>query len=39
LITFAQFEEILARIPEPYAMTVYVAVYSGLRVSELIGLR
>jgi integrase len=38
-ITFAQFEEILARIPEPYATMVYVAVYSGLRVSELIGLR
>jgi integrase len=38
-ITFAQFEEILVRIPEPYATMVYVAVYSGLRVSELIGLR
>jgi integrase len=26
-------------IPEPYATMVYTAVYSGLRVSELIGLR
>ena len=38
-ITPEQFEEILARIPEPYSTMVHVAVYSGLRVSELIGLR
>jgi len=34
-----QFDALLAEIPEPYATMVYVAVYSGLRVSELIGLR
>src|SRR3974390_2907880 len=38
-ITKEQFDQILAEIPEPYATMVYVAVYSGLRVSELIGLR
>jgi integrase len=38
-ITSRQFEELLARIPEPYSTMVHVAVYSGLRVSELIGLR
>ena len=34
-----QFEELIARIPEPYASMVYVAIYTGLRVSELVGLR
>lgn len=34
-----QFEELLSRIPEPYASMVYVAIYTGLRVSELIGLK
>jgi integrase len=34
-----QFDALLAEMPEPYATMVYVAVYSGLRVSELIGLR
>ena len=38
-ITSEEFEAILSRMPEPYATMVYVAVYSGLRVSELIGLR
>ena len=38
-ITSEQFDQILAGIHEPYATMVYVAVYSGLRVSELIGLR
>jgi integrase len=38
-ITSEQFEQILALMSEPYATMVYVAVYSGLRVSELIGLR
>ena len=38
-ITSEQFDQILVNIPEPYATMVYVAVYSGLRVSELIGLR
>ena len=35
----AQFDEILALIPEPYASMVFVAIYTGLRVSELAGLR
>jgi integrase len=34
-----QFDELVARIPEPYASMVYVAIYTGLRVSELAGLR
>jgi len=34
-----QFEELLSRIPEPYATMVFVAIYTGLRVSELCGLR
>ncbi len=38
-ITSEQFDELVNLIPEPYATMVYVAVYSGLRVSELIGLR
>ena len=33
------FEALLELIQEPYATMVYVAVYTGLRVSELIGLR
>lgn len=35
----AQFDALLALIPEPYATMVYVAIYTGLRVSELAGLR
>ena len=38
-ITPEQFEQLVNEIPEPYSTMVYVAVYSGLRVSELIGLR
>lgn len=38
-INSEQFDQIVAGIPEPYATMVYIAVYSGLRVSELIGLR
>jgi integrase len=38
-ITSEQFSELVQLMPEPYATMVYVAVYSGLRVSELIGLR
>jgi integrase len=38
-ITSEQFDELVRLIPEPYATMLYVAVYSGLRVSELIGLR
>ena len=35
----AKFVTLLALIPEPYATMVFVAVYTGLRVSELIGLK
>ena len=38
-ITEEQFEQIVAAMAEPYSTMVHVAVYSGLRVSELIGLR
>jgi len=38
-ITFEEFDAMIDLIPEPYATMVYTAVYSGLRVSELIGLR
>jgi integrase len=34
-----QFNQLLALIPEPYATMAYVAIYTGLRVSELAGLR
>ena len=34
-----KFFALLALIPEPYATMVFVAVYTGLRVSELIGLK
>ncbi len=35
----AKFHSLLALIPEPYATMLYVAVYTGLRPSELIGLK
>jgi integrase len=35
----AQLNQLLELIPEPYATMVYVAIYTGLRVSELAGLR
>jgi integrase len=35
----AQFNQLLELIAEPYATMVYVAIYTGLRVSELAGLR
>jgi integrase len=38
-ITPDQFSVLVELIAEPYATMVYVAVYTGLRVSELIGLR
>jgi len=38
-LTPALFEVLIAKIPEPYASMVYVAIYTGLRVSELAGLR
>lgn len=34
-----QFDALVARVQEPYATMAYVAIYTGLRVSELIGLR
>ena len=34
-----KFQALLALIPEPYATMVHVAVYTGLRASELIGLK
>jgi len=38
-VTPEQFAGLLAMIQEPYATMVYVAVYTGLRASELVGLR
>ena len=38
-VTPQQFETLVALLPEPYASMVYVAIYTGLRASELIGLR
>ena len=38
-VTPEQFEKLVTLIPEPYATMVYVAIYTGLRVSELAGLR
>src|SRR6266545_4808997 len=34
-----QFTTLIELIPEPYSTMVFVAVYTGLRVSELVGLR
>jgi integrase len=34
-----QFEELAVLIPEPYRTLVFVAIYTGLRISELAGLR
>jgi integrase len=34
-----QFEQLIAAIPEPYSTMVYVAIFTGLRVSELAALR
>lgn len=38
-ITQEQFHSLITLIPEPYATMVFVASFTGLRVSELIGLR
>jgi integrase len=38
-ITRPQFQLLIELITEPYATMVYVAIYTGLRISELIGLR
>ena len=34
-----QFGRLITEIPEPYATAVFVAIYTGLRISELAGLR
>ena len=34
-----QFEQLINKVAEPYASMLYVAVWTGLRISELIGLR
>jgi len=34
-----QFEQLLALIPEPYASMVFTSAWTGLRVSELVGLK
>src|SRR5271167_2311678 len=38
-ITPEQFDELVNEIPEPYATMVYVAIYTGLRISELAALK
>jgi integrase len=38
-LTPEQFDRLIEYVPEPYATMVYVAIYTGLRVSELAGLR
>jgi len=38
-LTPQQFELLVELIPEPYASMVHVTIYTGLRVSELAGLR
>lgn len=38
-ITPEQFDELVNAISEPYATMVYAAIYSGLRISELLGLK
>jgi hypothetical protein len=38
-VTPEQFEQLLDLIPEPYASMVFVAVWTGLCVGELIGLK
>jgi len=38
-VTPEQFAALISAVPEPYATMMYVAVWTGLRVSELVGLR
>ena len=38
-VTPAQFVTLMELIPEPYASMVFVAIYTGLRASEVIGLK
>jgi integrase len=37
-LTPEQFDELITLMPEPYATMVYVAIYTGLRISELVAL-
>lgn len=39
IVTPEQFEMLVAKMSEPYATMVYVAIYTGLRVSEVCALR
>jgi integrase len=38
-LTPEQFDELVTAMPEPYSTMVYVAIYTGLRISELVALR
>jgi integrase len=38
-LTPEQFDELVTAMPEPYATMVQVAIYTGLRISELVALR
>jgi integrase len=38
-LTPEQFDELVTAMPEPYATMVYSAIYTGLRISELVALR
>ena len=38
-ITPEQFDSLLCLIPEPYATMAYLAIYTGLRASEVVGLK
>jgi integrase len=38
-LTPEQFDELVTAMPEPYATMVHVAIYTGLRISELVALR
>src|SRR2546422_6704208 len=38
-VTPEEFEKLVDFVDEPYATMIYVAVFSGLRVSELVGLK
>ncbi len=38
-ITPEEFDQLVALVDEPYSTMIYVAVFSGLRVSELVGLK
>ena len=37
-LTPEQFDQLICLMPEPYATMVYVAIYTGLRISELVAL-